>query len=83
MEAQLNQRLKMAKTKERIRAKAEANALKRQMEQANTQVQSEPKTTPSEEELVKLFGSGEKAEKSLRGTKPHPSTSNKKKKGKK
>ena len=81
MEAQLNQRLKMAKTKERIRAKAEANALKRQMEQAQTQVQSEQKPA-TEEELLKLFGSGEKAEKSLRGAKPQQ-TSSKKKKGKK
>lgn len=81
MEAQLNQRLKMAKTKERIRAKAEANALKRQMEQASTPVQPEQKHT-TEDELLKLFGSGEKAEKSLRGTKPQQ-TSSKKKKGKK
>jgi hypothetical protein len=81
MEAQLNQRLKMAKTKERIRAKAEANALKRQMEQTQSQVQSEQKPT-TEEELLKLFGSSEKAERTLRGAKPQQS-SNKKKKGKK
>jgi hypothetical protein len=85
MEAQLNQRLKMAKTKERIKAKAEANALKRQMEQAQTQVKPEQKPV-TEEELLKIFGSSEKPEKSMRGAKPQPTqqqTSNKKKKGKK
>ena len=85
MEAQLNQRLKMAKTKERIKAKAEANALKRQMEQSQSQsqVKSDQNTTPTEEELLKLFGSSEKAEKTPRGAKPQQQSSNKKKKGKK
>jgi hypothetical protein len=87
MEAQLNQRLKMAKTKERIKAKAEANALRRQMEQAQAQSQVKPEPKPiTDEELLKIFGSSEKAEKSMRGTKPQQSqqqTSNKKKKGKK
>jgi hypothetical protein len=87
MEAQLNQKLKMAKTKERIKAKAEANALRRQMEQAQAQSQVKQEQKPvTEEELLKIFGSGEKAEKSLRGAKPQPTqqqTSNKKKKGKK
>lgn len=82
MEAQLNQRLKMAKTKERIKAKAEANALRKQMEQVQSQVNPTQNVSPSEEELLKLFGSGEKAERTMRGTKP-PQTSNKKKKGKK
>jgi hypothetical protein len=85
MEAQLNQRLKMAKTKERIKAKAQANALKRQIEQSQSQSQSQVNSgqnvSPSEEELLKLFGSGEKAERTLRGTKQQ--TSNKKKKSKK
>jgi hypothetical protein len=84
MEAQLNQRLKMAKTKERIRAKAEANALKKQMEQMQNQtpVKEEPKITSSEEELLKLFSTSEKVERTMRGNKPQQ-TSNKKKKGKK
>jgi hypothetical protein len=85
MEAQLNQRLKMAKTKERIKAKAETNALRRQMEQAQAQVKQEQKPV-TDEELLKIFGSSEKPEKSMRGTKPQQSqqqTSNKKKKGKK
>jgi hypothetical protein len=87
MEAQLNQRLKMAKTKERIKAKAEANALRRQMEQAQAQSQVKPEQKPiTDEELLKIFSSSEKAEKSMRGTKPQQTqqqTSNKKKKGKK
>ncbi len=79
MESQLNQRLKMAKTKERIKAKAEANALKRQMEQAQSQAQtqSQTKSSVSEEELVKLFNSSEKMERTPRGAQQ---SSNKKKK---
>jgi hypothetical protein len=81
--AQLNQKLKMAKTKERIKAKAQDNALKRQMEQLPTPVQQEQKQKiVTDEDLLKIFGSSEKAEKSMRGDKPQP-TANKKKKGKK
>ena len=86
MEAQLNQRLKMAKTKERIKAKAEANALKRQMEQQSqkTTVPTEQKPMATDEELIKLFGSSEKIERTPRGAKQHQQQSaNKKKKGKK
>jgi hypothetical protein len=82
MEANLNQKMKMAKTKERIRAKAEANAkakLDQQIleQQQNLNQQQEPKI--SEEELINIFSSGDKVERTPRGTKP----SNKKKKGKK
>jgi hypothetical protein len=87
MEAQLNQRLKMAKTKERIKAKAEANALRRQMEQAQkATVQTEQKPAATDAELLKLFGSSEKMEKTPRNAKPQQQqqqSSNKKKKGKK
>jgi spore coat protein CotH len=80
MESQLNSRMKMDKTKERIRAKAEANA-KTKMEQQNQQ--SQPALpTYSEDELLKLFGSAEKVERTPRGSKP-PNDGNKKKKGKK
>lgn len=79
MEAQLNQRMKMAKTKERIKAKAQANALKKQMEQVQQEASSHiNKKHVSEEEIVKLFGSSEKIERTPRGSKP-----NKKKKGNK
>jgi hypothetical protein len=80
MEAQLNQRLKMAKTKERIRAKAEANAKAKLA--ANMPTTTQPSVT--NEELFKVFSSGEKIEKTPRGTKPQQQqNSNKKKKGKK
>lgn len=80
MEAQLNKNLKHAKMKERIRAKAEANALKKQMEQHKKTEQQVPQM--SEEELIKLFSSGEKVERTPRGSKP-PEQTGKKKKGNK
>jgi hypothetical protein len=82
MEAQLNSRMKMAKTKERIRAKAEANAKTRMEEEAQHAVQSQQAPKYSEEELVKLFGSAEKVERTPRGAKPD-NDGKKKKKGKK
>jgi hypothetical protein len=85
MEAQLNQRLKMAKTKERIRAKAEANAKAKAEAEAILKSQSQmPNNIPSvtEEELIKIFNNEEKIEKTPRGAKPQQSN-NKKKKGKK
>jgi len=78
MEAQLNKRLKLAKTKERIKAKAEANALRREQEKLAQSSSSAPSSNSkvSEEELVKLFSSSEKIERTPRHT-------NKKKKSKK
>jgi hypothetical protein len=84
MESKLNQRLKLAKTKERIRAKAEANA--KLKEEANaklfTSTNSTSGTLPTsnlktDEELIKIFSSGEKVERTPRG-----SVDSKKKKGK-
>lgn len=96
MEANLNQKMKMAKTKERIRAKAEASAKARaEKEQAQTHSQSISQNQPaiSEEELIKIFSTGETVERTPRGVKPsnnaNPNNSNnnnsnnKKKKGKK
>lgn len=85
MESQLNQRLKMAKTKERIRAKAEANALRRQMEQVQkSSQQTETNNATKDEELIKLFGSSDKIERTPRDAKPQQNQNkNKKKKGKK
>jgi len=84
MEANLNQKMKMAQTKERIRAKAEANAKARAEQQIlEQQQQSQQKPAISEEELLKLFGSGEKVERTPRGAKPPQNNNNKKKKGKK
>ena len=82
MEAQLNRRLKMAKTKERIRAKAEASAIAK----ATTQMQDQQahQSTMNIEETLKFINSGEKPERTPRGAKPNQQQSiNKKKKGKK
>jgi len=83
MEAQLNSRLKMAKTKERIRAKAEANAKAKAEAQLAAQMsqQQQEKTNMSDEELLKFINSGDKVERTPRGTKPQQQ--NNKKKGKK
>jgi hypothetical protein len=83
MEAQLNRNMKTAKMKERIKSKAEANAKAKEQEAT-----SSSKETPaiSEEELLKIFSTGEKVEKTPRGAKPPPppqNSSGKKKKGKK
>jgi hypothetical protein len=85
MEAQMNKTMKMAKMKERMKAKSE--------QKAQTSVPSTPATSStkplSEEELIKIFSSGEKAERTPRGAKPpvqttgDHQTSSKKKKGKK
>lgn len=84
MEAQLNQRLKMAKTKERIKAKAEANAMARAAAQLHAeQTQHAHQTTMSIDETVNFINSGEKPERTPRGAKPQQQSSNKKKKGKK
>jgi len=92
MEANLNKKLKLAQTKERIRAKAEANA-KAKLEQqilAQQQQQQQPaKPAVSEEEILKIFSTGEKIERTPRGVNPqnnnnsNTNNSNKKKKGKK
>ena len=82
MESQMNKNMKMAKMKERMRAKADANA--------NTNATKPTTTAPSspalsEEELIKIFSTGEKVERSPRGAKPttpvtNTNTNDKKKK---
>jgi hypothetical protein len=84
MEAQMNKNMKLAKMKERMRAKSDAKEAKQ-----TTPV--EPlKPALSEEELIKIFSTGEKVERSPRGARPTPSpvtpsvsTDKKKKKPKK
>ena len=86
MGAQMERKLKMAQQKERIRAKAEANALRKKMEQqTQPNIQSnEQQSSSTDEELMKLFSSGEKIEKTPRGANIQKSNNvNKKKKGKK
>ena len=86
MEAQMNKNMKMAKMKERMKAKSEQ---KTQAQQASPLPQSTKKPGLSEEELIKIFSNGEKAQKTPRGAKPPAQTSvqepasSKKKKGKK
>jgi hypothetical protein len=85
MEANLNKNMREATIKERIKAKAVANAKAREqaatafcnMSNDNTVV----KPPLSDEEILKIFSTGELVEKTPRGAKPP--TSNKKKKGKK
>jgi hypothetical protein len=82
MESQLKSRMKMAQTKERIRAKAEATAKLRMEQEAQQAIQSQQAPKYSEEELLKLFDSAEKVERTPRGAKP-TNDGKKKKKGKK
>jgi hypothetical protein len=84
MESQLNQRLKMAKTKERIRAKAEANAKAKTEAELAAQMLAQQPSQPimTDDELIKFIEGVQKPERTPRGTKPEQPT-NKKKKGKK
>jgi hypothetical protein len=67
MEAQLKQKMKLAQTKERIRYKAEA----KKFEKANSNLEQQNNVSKPipDEELVKLFSSGEKSEQTPRGQK--------------
>jgi hypothetical protein len=77
MEAQLNSRMKMAKMKERMKAKSEAKAA---ATTASTNAFASPQPTISEEEILKIFSTGEKVDRTPRGAKPSQGTGNKKKK---
>lgn len=83
MESNLNKNMKTAQMKERIRAKAIANALARENSSNNIpDIQTKPPI--SEEELIKIFSTGETVDKTPRGAKPpNSNNSGKKKKGKK
>ena len=81
MEAQLSKNMKSAQLKERLRNKAQANAKARQENTNNTNSSQNYTPMMSEEELIKIFSTGENVEKTPRGAKP-PSKSNKKKKNK-
>jgi urease gamma subunit len=69
MEAQLNKNMKTAKMKERMQAKAQAQATK-SSEKATTETNTFKESTISEEEIIKIFSTGEKVEKTPRGSKP-------------
>ena len=84
MEAQLNKSMKLAQTKERIKAKSEANQ-KARNSQAQTPLPIPNLPTISEEEIIKIFSTGEKVDKTPRNANQHQKTGEgkKKKKGKK
>ena len=69
MEAQLNKNMKTAKMKERMQAKAEANKAHKSSAPA-TATSANAFPTISEEEIIKIFSTGEKVEKTPRGAKP-------------
>jgi len=70
MEAHLNKIMKAAKMRERMQAKAEANKAEANK---STKAQDQPsKPTISEEDIIKIFSTGEKVEKTPRGAKPEP-----------
>ena len=71
MEAQLNKNMKAAKMRERMKAKAASN-----MNQTpKTPTNLEPaKPALSEEEIIKIFSTGEKVDRTPRGAKPSPNT---------
>lgn len=81
MEAQLSRNMKNAKLKERMRAKVEANARAKEQQTmlTNNSLNASQAAALSEEELIKIFSTGEKVEKTPRGAKPPE----KNKKGKK
>lgn len=69
MESQLNRNMKAAKTKERMRAKAEASrAAKESVSNLNNFMENQPKIT--EEQIISVFSTGEKVEKTPRGAQP-------------
>ena len=71
MEAQLNKNMKAAKMKERMQAKAEANKTQANKAQTN---KSNASPTISEEDIIKIFSTGEKVDRTPRGSKPVTNT---------
>lgn len=86
MESELNKRMKTAKMKERMKVKAEANLKAKMDAEAMKSTMNQPVVT--DEEILKIFSTGEKVERTPRGAKPAPvqqpvSEGKKKKKSKK
>ena len=67
MEAQLNKNMKAAKMRERMQAKVQSNKSQSSNSQTN---QTTNTPSISEEEIIKIFSTGEKVEKTPRGAKP-------------
>ena len=80
MEAQLNRNMKNSKIKERMRAKVEANAKAKEQHEIALLDAPADISKEEEEELLKIFSTGENVEKTPRGAKPPKSN---KKKGNK
>jgi hypothetical protein len=84
MEAQMNRNIKHAKTKERMKAKSEAKKTAFcNMSDTNKNVGQSQTSSISEEEIVKIFSTGEKVERTPKGTKPIPQNTKEGKKQKK
>ena len=86
MEAQMNKNMNAAKMRERMKAKATANASAKETKsnEAKAFENVTKENALSEEELIKIFSTGEKVERTPRGAKPPTNTNttnaNKKKK---
>lgn len=80
MQSQLNKNMKSAQMRERLKAKAEANQKMKASMPATPVAPVAPALT--EEQLISIFSTGEKVERTPRGAKP-VINNNKKKKGKK
>ena len=70
MEAQLNKNMKSAKMKERMQAKAQANKTQAQAQANKADPSLSASPAISEEDIIKIFSTGEKVEKTPRGSKP-------------
>jgi hypothetical protein len=70
MEAQLNRNMKNAKMKERMRSNAEANAKMKEQAKNSFCNMADSQPSISEEEILKIFSTGEKVEKTPRGSLP-------------
>ena len=76
MEAQLNKNMKAAQLKEKIRAKAESNRIQKELaKQVQTQVQTKPNTL-TDEQIISIFSTGEKVERTPRCAVPQQEENN-------
>ena len=90
MEAQMNKNLKSAQMRERMKAKAEAANLAKAQQAAIINNKPQQNAALTEEQLISVFSTGEKVERTPRGAKPplqesttQSTAKGKKKKGKK
>lgn len=81
MEAQMNKNMKAAQMRERMKAKAEASNLAKAQQAASISATNvtQQNSVLTEEQLISVFSTGEKVERTPRGAKPPPSSGKKKK----